>query len=284
MTHALLAGSPALDAGDNALAAAASLTTDQRGVARTADGPDADTMATVDLGAFEAGASLGALTDRTITEDGVATVTFALSDPSLVTAVTATSSNAVLVPNNPANLSVTGSGATRTLTITPTANAFGTADITVTVTAGAATMSDTLLLTVTPVADTPAVTNASTSEDTLTPSGLVLSRNAADGAEVTHFKITGISGGTLLLADAVTAVANGTFVTAAQGAAGFRFMPAPNSFATGQFTAQASMRDLIAAWRQRRDGEHLGDAGGGHAVNHGRGHVPSTRRPRPAWS
>ena len=58
LTHALVAGSPALDAGDNALAAAASLTTDQRGVARTADGPDADTIATVDLGAFEAGASL----------------------------------------------------------------------------------------------------------------------------------------------------------------------------------------------------------------------------------
>ncbi len=69
----------------------------------------------------------------------------------------------------------------------------------------------------------------------------MLSRNAVDGAEVTHFKITGISGGTLLLADAVTAVANGTFVTAAQGAAGFRFMPAPNSFATGQFSAQASV-------------------------------------------
>ena len=128
-----------------------------------------------------------------------------------------------------------------TLTVTPTANAFGTADITVTVTAGADTMSDTLLLTVTAVADTPAVTSASTSEDTLTPSGLVLSRNAVDGAEVTHFKITGISGGTLLLADAVTPVANGTFVTAAQGAAGFRFMPAANSFATGQFSAQASI-------------------------------------------
>ena len=102
-----------------------------------ADGPDADTIATVDLGAFEAGASLGALTDRTITEDGVATVTFELSDPNLVTAVTVTSSNTALVPNNLANLSVTGLGATRTLTVTPTANAFGTADITVTVMAGA---------------------------------------------------------------------------------------------------------------------------------------------------
>ena len=56
-------------------------------------------------------------------------------------------------------------------------------------------MSDTLLLTVTPAADTPAVTSASTSEDTVTTSGLVLSRNAVDGAEVTHFKITGSRAG-----------------------------------------------------------------------------------------
>ena len=41
------------------------------------------------------------------------------------------------------------------------------------------------------------VTNATTNEDTQTTSGLVISRNAADGAEVTHFKITGISNGTL---------------------------------------------------------------------------------------
>jgi len=44
-TVALLAGSPALDAGSNALATAAGLTADQRGTGftRFADGPDADT-------------------------------------------------------------------------------------------------------------------------------------------------------------------------------------------------------------------------------------------------
>ena len=47
--HALLAGSPALDAGDNTLASNAGLTTDQRGAgfARIVDGPDAGTTATV---------------------------------------------------------------------------------------------------------------------------------------------------------------------------------------------------------------------------------------------
>ena len=47
-THALLAGSPALDAGSNAIVSAAGLTTDQRGETRIEFG-------TVDIGAFEVG-------------------------------------------------------------------------------------------------------------------------------------------------------------------------------------------------------------------------------------
>ena len=47
-THALLAGNPAIDASDNSSDPA----TDQHGADRIADG-DADTVATVDIGAFE---------------------------------------------------------------------------------------------------------------------------------------------------------------------------------------------------------------------------------------
>ncbi len=47
-THALLAGSPAIDAGDNSVG----LTEDQRGYARPIDG-DGDATATIDIGAFE---------------------------------------------------------------------------------------------------------------------------------------------------------------------------------------------------------------------------------------
>jgi len=50
-THALLAGSPAIDAGDNASCAAA----DQRGVARPVDG-NSDGVAVCDIGAYEAAA------------------------------------------------------------------------------------------------------------------------------------------------------------------------------------------------------------------------------------
>lgn len=94
-------------------------------------------------------------------------------------------------------------------------------------------------LTITPEADTPAVTDASAQPNSQTTSGLVISRNAADGGEVTHFRITGISQGTLYLADGVTQVADGTFITAAQGAAGLRFTN--NGTGDGSFQVQASL-------------------------------------------
>ena len=59
------------------------------------------------------------------------------------------------------------------------------------------TATDTASLVVNPVADTPSVTNATTNEDAQrTPVACVISRNMAESAEVTHFKITGIGDGT----------------------------------------------------------------------------------------
>lgn len=55
LTYALLDGSQAIDAGDNAIAAAHGLLFDQRGEWRVTDG-DGDSTATVDIGAFELGA------------------------------------------------------------------------------------------------------------------------------------------------------------------------------------------------------------------------------------
>ncbi len=102
------------------------------------------------------------------------------------------------------------------------------------------TATDTASLVINPVADTPSVTNATTNEDTQTTSGLVISRNAADGAEVTHFKITGISNGTLYQNDGTTPITNGTFITFAQGNAGLKFTPTANFNGSGSFTVQAS--------------------------------------------
>src|SRR6185436_6062208 len=101
-------------------------------------------------------------------------------------------------------------------------------------------------ITVTAVADTPSVTNATTAEDTQSASGLVISRNAADSTEVTHFKITAIAGGTLYKNDGTTQITNGTFVTYAEGNAGLKFTPTTNFNGSGSFTIQASTSNVDA--------------------------------------
>jgi hypothetical protein len=236
LTQALLAGSPALDSGDNSKALdqnSAALNVDQRGASfsRIVDGSDANTTDTVDIGAFEAQVSVEDITDKTTNEDTQLQFVFNLGGASSVTSVTATSSNTALVPNNSANLAVTGSGSTRTLTINPLANQFGTSTITVTVNGiNSQSMTDTFVLTVAPVADTPSVTNATTNEDTQNSAGLVISRNAADSTEVTHFKISGITNGTLFKNDGVSQINNGDFITFTEGNAGLKFLPAANLF------------------------------------------------------
>ncbi len=170
-TQALLVGSPALDAGNNTFVVAppflnTSPITDQRGTGfpRILDAADAGTMATVDIGAFEARASVEGITDKTIAEDAMAlNFNFNVGDAAQITSVTATSNNTTLVPNLVANLNVTGSGSTRNLTITPAANESGMATITVTVTAGSESMTDTFVLTVTEVNDLPDAINDSLS-------------------------------------------------------------------------------------------------------------------------
>jgi large repetitive protein len=251
-THALLSGSPALDAGNDALVTNPPFNappfTDQRGTGfnRQVDGPDANTTATVDIGAFEAQVSVSNIGDTITNEDTAAVVNFNTSSNVTNASISVTSSNTTLVPN--ANIVVSGTSSPFTLTITPAANLFGTTTITVTVTVGGQTMTDDFVLTVNPVPDQPSVTGGSTSEDTITPPGqLVISRNAADGSEVSHFQITGITGGTLYQANGTTQITNGQFITFAQGNAGLRFLPAPNSVANGSFTVQGSIGNVIAS-------------------------------------
>jgi co-chaperonin GroES (HSP10) len=247
-THALLPGSPALDAGDNTASDGVGLTTDQRGTGfgRKRDAAsDADTTQTVDIGAFEADPSVEDITDKATTEDtALPTFTFKVGDSaSSFTSITATSSNTTLVPN--ANIIVgSDTPSTRTLSITPAADQSGTATITVTVTktigGNAVSMSDTFVLNVGTVLDTPSVTSTSTNEDTQSTSGLVITKNVVDDGEVTHFKITNITGGTLFKNNGTTVINNNDFITEAEGNAGLKFTPAGNSFGAGSFQVQSS--------------------------------------------
>jgi CSLREA domain-containing protein len=194
LTHALLDGSPALDAGDDCVTQPAhcgdsnisQLSTDQRGsgFSRIVDGPDADTTATVDIGAYERQATFPNLNDTSGNEDTTVTVAFEVLDSGSVTSVTATSSNTTLVPNDPAYINVTGSGANRTITITPVANLSGTSDITVTVNRTGSSEIKIFTLTINPVNDAPSFTK-----------GLDQSVNENAGAQTVNNWATNISAG-----------------------------------------------------------------------------------------
>src|SRR6185369_7247940 len=168
-TRALLAGSPALDAGDNCVTEAAhcgdptlgQLSNDQRGpgFARILDAAAGDNTPTIDIGAFEAGPSMEDIADQTMPEDTQLTLIFKVGDSATAfDSITATSGNATLVPNDKMIMGP-DTASTRSLSITPAPNQTGTATITVTVTKTISgtvqSMSDTFVLTVTPVNDPP---------------------------------------------------------------------------------------------------------------------------------
>jgi hypothetical protein len=113
------------------------------------------------------------VTDQATPEDtATAGIAFTIGDAETAATgltVTASSSNATLVPNG--NVSLGGTGANRTVTVTPAGNQSGTATITLTVSDGALTATDTFVVTVMPVNDAPTISNiadATTSQDTPT--------------------------------------------------------------------------------------------------------------------
>ena len=123
-----------------------------------------------------------AVADVTINEDtSTGPLAFVLSDPDTTLTsltVTASSSNQALIPN--ANIVLGGSGANRTVTVTPVANANGgPATIALTVSDGESSATETFNVTVTPVNDAPtisAVADVTINEDTSTgPLAFVLS-------------------------------------------------------------------------------------------------------------
>ena len=235
MTHALLTNSTALDAGDNNLAIDQNnnpLPTDQRGAQRISDSPDADSTATVDIGAFEFLQTLEDIPNKTTNEDVPITFTFGLGDNGpAVTSVTASSSNQSAVPD--ANLILSGTGAARSLQITPAPNQSGIAMITVTVNlSGGGSLTDTFTLTVTPVNDRPSFSIAAVPavlEDTPAQTVLNFATNISAGpleeAQSVSFSITGNSNPTLF--SAAPAVSSSGTLT---------YTPAPNAYGNALVT------------------------------------------------
>ena len=120
--------------------------------------------------AVETAPTISAIADQTANEDTTTgAIAFTVGDMEAVPAsltVSGSSSNTTLVPN--ANITLGGSGASRTVTLTPAANQSGTATITVTVSDGGMTASTTFSVTVTAVNDAPTITaiaDQTTNED-----------------------------------------------------------------------------------------------------------------------
>ncbi len=121
--------------------------------------------ATLTVTAVNDAPELSDITDRTVDEDtSTGAIGYTISDVDSdvgVCTVTVTSDNETLVPNDSMGIVLGGSGASRTITISPAGNQSGTANITVTAddNSGSATATDTIVFTVTVTAvnDAPAI-------------------------------------------------------------------------------------------------------------------------------
>jgi len=134
-------------------------------------GGTANTAFVLTVNAVNDAPTITDIANRTISEDGnTGAIPFTIGDAeSAATALTLTvaSGNTVLVPIS--RIVLGGSGANRTVTITPAANQFGSALITITVADGTTSAFDRLTLTVNPVNDRPTISD--TVDQTVLPGG-----------------------------------------------------------------------------------------------------------------
>lgn len=118
------------------------------------------------------------ITNRVVAEDTAITAGFIIGDVETSVAaltLTGSSSNQALVPNS--NISFTGTGSSRTVTVMPATNQFGNTTITISVIDGDnGTNSDTFVLTVSPVNDPPTLNsiNPITINEDSGPTNIVL--------------------------------------------------------------------------------------------------------------
>ncbi|MFZ2727405.1 MAG: DUF4347 domain-containing protein, partial [Methylococcaceae bacterium] len=146
---------------------------------------------------------------------------------------------------------IASAGATTNVYFRPTANSDAAGHFTVQAStsnadAGLGGSTATSTITVNPIADTPSVASPTINEDNDT-GAIAITRNANDGSEVTFYKVTGISGGTLYSdSNYNNAISNGSFIALAGASTNVYFRPTANSDATGHFTVQASTSNADA--------------------------------------
>jgi VCBS repeat-containing protein len=143
--------------------------------------------------------TISAIADQTTSGAAVGPLAVTVGDVETAAAsltLAGSSSNTTLVPN--ANIVFGGSGANRTVTVTPVAGQTGTATITVTVTDGnGGTASDSFVLTVTASNQAPVANNQSVSTPQNTSKAITLTASDANGDPLTYTVVTNPAHGTL---------------------------------------------------------------------------------------
>ncbi len=189
------------------------------------DGTDS-AFSTVSITYMNSPPGITAIADQTVNEDQVTgAIAFIVSDAATAAAaitVTAASSNPGIVPVD--NMVFGGSGANRTLIITPAPNQNGTVTITLFVSDGAASTVTSFVLTVQPVNDAPVASAGNTSTSPNQPVSVDLWSLISD--------LETLPSG---LSFAVTGSTNGSAVLDADGHT-VRFTPASNYSGPANFT------------------------------------------------
>ncbi len=189
--------------------------------------------------------TMTAVTDRTISEDtttGAISVTIGDAETAASSlTVTAMSSNTALIPNTAGALAVGGSGANRTLTVTPAAHQFGSGTVTLTVSDGALQTSRTFTVNVTSVPDAPtiaAISAQTTPEDT--PRLVAFTVGDVDTA-LTSLVVQGASSNTTLVP------ASGIAIGGSGAARTVTITPAPNAVGSTALTLTVGDGALTAS-------------------------------------
>ena len=165
-----------------------------------------------------------------------------------------------ITPIMPGGFITAGEGAAG-LRYLPATNTFGAGLVSVQASASASNAGvsgdpATAVVNIYPAADTPNISNAFTNVNQQTTSGLVIARNPVDGAEVTHFQITAISGGQLFHADGVSPIDVNGFITFAQGTPAWRSRRAPDRSRSGTSRCARRCSRLSPAGRRHRHRRH----------------------------
>lgn len=203
---------------------------------------DVAPFGTVKITALNETPTLTEIADQTIDEDqSTAELSFTVDDGETTAAeliVTGTSSNTTLIPD--ANILLGGSGANRTVTVTPVSNQSGTATITLVVDDGTTTSESSFSVTVTAINDAPTIAPIADQSIATNSQSTLLKLFANDSETLIGLSMTGAS------SDAELIPPSGIVFSGFGKTLGVTIQPAAGQLGSATVTVTVSDGDLSA--------------------------------------